>query len=41
MGSTTFMFMTFSAEIIYCVKILFEVVIFVNHPIWSEYEGEN
>ena len=30
MSSTTFMFVTFSAEIIYCFKILFEVVIFGN-----------
>jgi hypothetical protein len=30
MSSTTFMFITFSAEIIYCFKMLFEVVIFGN-----------
>ena len=28
MSSTTFMFMTFSAEIIYCFKISFEVLKF-------------
>jgi hypothetical protein len=30
MSSTTFIFMNFSAEIIYLLKMLFEVVIFLN-----------
>jgi hypothetical protein len=33
MSSTTFMFMTFSAGIIYRFKILFEVVIFLKFKI--------
>jgi hypothetical protein len=30
MSSTTFIFMTFSVEIIWCLKILFEAIIFWN-----------